>query len=494
MNARAFASMFSSSINHRFCWLVMLLAAWLAPAHGAQNQRPNILFCLADDWSWPHAGAYGDQAIRTPTFDRVAAEGLLFTQAFCDAPSCTPSRAAILTGQAPHRLEEGGNLWGFLPKKFPVYTDLLESAGYKVGFQGKGWGPGNFKAGGYTRNPAGEHFKNFAEFLTAVPSGQPFCFWFGSQDPHRPYAKGAGIKSGLDAAKVKVPPFWPDTPEIRSDILDYFFEVERFDREVGAMIDLLAQHGQLDNTIVVVTSDNGMPFPRCKANLYEYGAHMPLAVRWPGHTRPGTTTGALVNLSDFAPTFLAAAGLKPPASMTARSLIPVLDGKANPGAWDQTFLERERHANVRKGDLSYPMRAIRTRRFLYIRNLRPDRWPAGDPERWKDVGSFGDVDNSPTKEFLLDRRDAPGFQNFFALSFAKRPAEELYDLDKDPYDLRNLAASPDYAADLKTLRTALNRWMKETGDPRATSDADPWDHYPYFGGGGRPARRPVPAK
>src|SRR5438034_6593818 len=145
---------------------------------------PNILFCLADDWAWPHAGVYGDHVIKTPTFDRVATEGVLFSHVFCAAPSCTPSRAAMLTGQAPHRLKAGGNLHGFLPKEFAVYPDLLEAAGYVVGLQGKGWGPGDFKAGGRTRNPAGPNFKSFAAFLKTVPSGKPFWFWFGSLDPH----------------------------------------------------------------------------------------------------------------------------------------------------------------------------------------------------------------------------------------------------------------------------------------------------------------------
>lgn len=158
--------------------------------------RPNILFCFADDWSWPHAGAYGDKVVKTPAFDRVAREGFLFTRAFSAAPSCTASRAAILTGQSPHRLEEGGTLHGYLPKKFPVYPDLLEQAGYAVGFTGKGWGPGNFKAGGRERNPAGPPSKSFDEFLKTVPAGKPFCFWFGSLDPHRPYEKGSGLAAG----------------------------------------------------------------------------------------------------------------------------------------------------------------------------------------------------------------------------------------------------------------------------------------------------------
>src|SRR5438876_163421 len=232
------------------CFLLGSLTAHADP-------HPNILFCLADDWAWPHAGIYGDKVVKTPNFDRVAREGFLFTHAFSAAPSCTPSRAAILTGQAPHRLEEGANLHGFLPKKFTVYPDLLEQAGYDVGFTGKGWGPGNFQAGGGTRNPAGPSFKNFDEFIKKLPEGKPFCFWFGSHSPHRPYEKGAGLKSGMKIEDVLVPPYLPDTPEIRSDILDYYFEVERFDRDVGELLALLQATGRSSNTLVVISGDNG---------------------------------------------------------------------------------------------------------------------------------------------------------------------------------------------------------------------------------------------
>jgi len=449
----------------------------LAADHTA---KPNIVFCLADDWAWPHAGAYGDGIVKTPNFDRVAREGFLFTHAFSAAPSCTPSRAAMLTGQAPHRLAEGGNLHGFLPAKFPVYPDLLENAGYAVGFTGKGWGPGNFKAGGRTRNPAGPTFPSFTQFLKTVPVSKPFCFWFGSKDPHRPYEKGAGVKAGMNPAAVRVPPYLPDTPEIRSDILDYYTEVQQFDRDVGELLQALDESGRATNTLVVISGDNGWPFPRGKANLYDAGTRQPFAIRWPAKFNNGKTIDAFVNLADLAPTFLEAAGLKPPPEMTGQSLLPLLAGKTQRGR-DAVFVERERHANVRAGDLSYPARAIRTKDFLYIRNFRPDRWPAGDPEKWKAVGPFGDCDGSPSKDFLLAHRDDAPFQKYFQLAFAKRPAEELYDLAKDPHQIENLADDKNYAAAKKKLQKRLDDWLKETADPRATTDDDRWDAYPYFG-------------
>ena len=470
-----------------------------AAAQPPPSARPNILFCIADDWSFPHASAYGDPVVKTPAFDGVAAEGVLFTRAFCAAPSCSPSRAAILTGQMPHRLEAGGNLWGFLPAKFPVYPDLLERAGYHVGLQGKGWGPGRLVD--RARNPAGPNFKSFEQFLPSAPQEKPFCFWFGSSDPHRPYDLDSGTEQGLDPAKVVVPPYFPDTPEVRRDILDYYAEVQRFDAHVGRMIDLLEKAGKLDDTIVVITSDNGMPFPRCKANLYDSGSRMPLAVRW-GSRITGDLRGrkidALVSLSDLCPTFLEVAGLKPTPEMTGRSLLGLLTGTERPAGekWSRVFVERERHANVREGDRSYPSRAMRTDKFMYVRNLRPNLWPAGDPKVWKAVGPFGDIDNGPTKNLLLTQRDDPKTAPYFRLACALRPAEELYDLEKDPHQVRNVAADDAYAKDLARLRGEMDEWMKSTNDPRATAggDFDDFDEYPYFGGGPSDAMESRPAQ
>jgi N-sulfoglucosamine sulfohydrolase len=459
-----------------------------ASGKAAQQQtpptRPNILLIIADDWSYPHAGAYGDRVVKTPTFDRVAREGALFTNAYCASPSCTPSRASLLTGRAVHQLEEGGNLWSTLPAKFDVYPDLLEASGYTVGFTRKGWGPGNFKAGGRERNPAGNQFKSFAEFYAQAPKDKPFCFWFGSQDPHRPYEKDSGVQSGMKPEDVKVPAFLPDTPEVRRDLLDYYFEVQRLDREAGEIIAQLERDGRLDNTLIVWTADNGMPFPRAKANVYDGGARVPLAARWPGRVKAGRTLNDFAVLTDLAPTFLEAAGLTPPREMTGRSLLGLLEGKKQIGR-EQVFLERERHANVRKGDLSYPVRAVRTAEFLYVRNLRPDRWPAGDPEFYFAVGPFGDIDGSPSKSLLLAKRDDKLVGRFFRLATDKRPAEELYDLKRDPAQLVNVADRVEFAAAKRRLGAQLDRWMRETGDPRAAADDDRYDRYPYFGARGR---------
>jgi len=442
-------------------------------------RKPNILFAIADDQSWCHTGAMGDPVVKTPTFDRIAREGALFTHAYCSAPSCTPSRGAILTGQDFWRLEEGACLWSTLPAKFAVYPEMLSDAGYHVGQTRKGWGPGRIEPGGRTQNPAGARYKGFAQFLDAAPGDKPFCFWFGSFDPHRPYEPGSGRQSGMDPNQVVVPPFLPDVPEVRNDILDYFFEIERFDREVGELLDVLEERGLLDNTLVVMTSDNGMPFPRAKTNLYDYGVRMPLAIRWPTVVKGGQTIEDFVSFADYAPTFLEAAGLKPPAEMTGRSLMKVLtsdkQGWVDPQR-DKVFFGRERHTSLRAGGVGYPCRAIRTKDHLYIRNFARDRWPAGDPD------VYGDIDgNSPTKTYLLDHREREDVRPLFELATSKRPAEELYDVKKDPAQMHNVAQRPEYAGVREKLRAALDTHLTATGDPRLVGGAEAFDQYPYYG-------------
>ncbi len=431
---------------------------------------PNILFLIADDWSYPHAGVYGDQIVRTPTFDRLAREGALFSNAYCASPSCSPSRASILTGRYPHQLESAGNLWSIMPDKFPNWVSLLTEAGYFSGKTRKGWAPGDYKKGGYTHNPAGKDFSSFKAFFNQKPEGQPFCFWFGSSDPHRVYTPNTGLQSGMPLDEVRVPEFMPDVDCVRNDVLDYYFEVERFDRECGEILRVLEAAGELDNTLIVMTSDNGMPFPRAKANLYDYGTRMPLAIRYPHKVSGGTDVDAFVNFVDFGPSFLQAAGLEVPEAMSGHSLWPLLKDDPDLTGREQVFVERERHANVRAGDLSYPMRAVRNHEFLYIQNLMPERWPAGDPSVHQSVGQWGDVDNSISKFLIMDMEGqaATGETDYFHLTFGKRPPEELYAVTEDPYQLHNLADDPAYADTKAQLRTSLENWMTASGDIRAT--------------------------
>jgi arylsulfatase A-like enzyme len=440
------------------------------------DERPNILFLIADDWSFPHAGILGDALARTPTFDYLAANGALFTHAFCASPSCSPSRASILTGKYPHQLGAAANLWSVLPESHPNWMSILEQAGYHTGKGGKGWGPGNFEAGGYDHNPAGQNFDTFHDFLDKRKPLQPFAYWFGSSDPHRPYEANSGVKSGMDPGAVNVPGFLPDAPCVRNDLLDYYYEVERFDRECGALLRQLAENGMLDNTLIVMTSDNGMPFPRAKANLYDYGTRMPLAVFWKGKVAAGLEIDSFINFIDFAPTFLDAAGLGIPPAFSGKSLMGLLLGTAPEAGEEVVFLERERHANVRKGDLGYPMRAVRTKKYLYIRNFEEDRWPAGDPKTHQSVGQFGDIDNSVTKYLMMNDSLSP----LYKLAFAQRPAEELYDLSNDPYTMMNLASDPGYGTILKDFRNTLLHWMRDSQDRRYNDPGTPfWDEAWY---------------
>jgi len=468
-------------------FLVGLLSSFIEQT--PKQEHPNILICISDDQSWLHTGAMGDAIVKTPAFDRIASEGILFTHAFCNAPTCAPSRNAIFTGQDIWRLEEGGNLHCTLPKKFQTFTELLKEAGYSVGYTKKGWGPGRLEPGGRTENPAGQKYDSFQEFFDKRIKGTaaPFCFWLGSYDPHRSYIWRSGLKSGMSLDNVVVPPYLPDDSIVRCDILDYYFEIERFDQSVAQALKLLENAGELDNTLIVVTSDNGMPFPRAKASLYDFGTRMPLSIRWPAVIKsPGRIVDDFVSLKDLAPTFLEAAGIKQLKSMTGRSLnhifVSTKEGKIDT-ARNKVFTAMERHDGCRKGGKAYPCRAIHTYEFLYIRNYEPTRWPSGDPDAKNCARGipFGEVDPSPTKKLLMDYSTQENYKPFFQRAFAKRPAEELYDLRLDPFQLNNVASLPKYAEIKRDLSTQLQQYTKMTSDPRALGKDAPWDYYPYYG-------------
>ncbi|MFM2179798.1 MAG: Choline-sulfatase [Verrucomicrobiota bacterium] len=451
--------------------------------------RPNILFALGDNWLYDHAGANGDPMVKTPVFDRISREGMRFTRAFCPVPSCSPTRSCILTGRAAHQLAEAASLWSLWPAKLRVFTDALRDSGYRIGYSDKGWSPGNHVDHGRTENPAGPRFKSFGDFISQVDDQAPFFFWLG--DTHtslNKWPRGAHQAAGIDPAKVRVPAYLPDTPEVRADIADYLAAVQNVDTAIGAAIEELVKRGLLENTIIIQTSDNGWQMPHGLAHCYDAGTHVPLAVRWPGKVKSGAVSDAFISLTDLAPTFLDMVGVKPWPEMTGRSFVDVLQGRSD-SSRDHVFIERERHANVRRGDLSYPVRGIRNERFLYLRNLRPDRWPAGDPELHFAVGPFGDVDGSVTKEVILSHRDQPEMRRFFDMNFAKRPAEELYDLATDPDQVHNLADNSQHADTKAKLSSQVDAWMHQTSDPRLDPACDAWDSYPYYGGRAKAAKQ-----
>ncbi len=446
-------------------------------------RRPNFLILMSDNHSWDHLGCYGDPVLETPTIDRIAEEGIRFANAFCPAPSCTPARASMLTGQEIWRLEEGANLWGTLPAKFTVYTDLLEEAGYLVGYEAKGWGPGNYEAGGWNRNPAGVDFNSFEEFYNERERGQPFLYWFSSRDPHRPFRKDGGEKAGIDPDDVVVPPYLPDHPDVRRDITDYYAEIQGFDDDVAAFLQLLNEMGEVDDTILIICSDNGWQMPRGLANLYDFGTRIPLIISMPERFPGGRVVEDFVSLSDFAPTILELAGLPIPADMTARSLVQILNsgesGMVDPER-DWIVTARERHAFVRQGGLGYPSRAFRTEEFLYIRNYAPERWPAGDPPLYGDVDAHMLQYPCPTKMYMLTHRHDESVEPLFELAFSKRPREELYDLARDPYQMNNVADDPGYQETKTSLAERLDAYLSKTGDPREVGGEMKWVGAEYF--------------
>lgn len=466
------------------------------------KKSPNILFAISDDQSWAYTGISGCKIVNTPNFDRVAKEGVLFTHAYDAAPQCSPSRAAILTGRYIWQLEEAGTHGSNFPKKFKVYPDLLEDAGYWVGYTGKPWAPGNWKVSGWKRNPAGpeynqHHLKkpfsgisnqdyaaNFQEFYDSKPKSKPFCFWYGGHEPHRKYEKGSGLKVGKKLDDVKMVPFLPDDPEVRSDILDFAVEVDWFDEQLGKMLKYLESKGELDNTIVVVTSDNGMPFPRAKANNYEYGVHMPLAIRWPRRVKGGRKVDDLISFIDFAPTFLQAVDLPIPEQVTGKSFLDILLSEKE-GHVDKTrthvLTGRERHTHARPDNLGYPCRSIRTDDYLYIWNVKPDRWPAGDPTGSDEPEGYFDIDASPTKTFMIQHQNDPKVKSQFHLGFDKRPGEELYDMKNDPACLKNLANAPAFQEIKSNLKSQLQSELKAQGDPRMLGNGDIFESYPRYG-------------
>ena len=501
----------------RMAWMALALIHILCPLETAEAEdarRPNILFAISDDQSWMHAGAYGDTATSTPAFDRVAREGVLFHHAFAASPSCAPSRSAILTGRNIWELEEGGVLFGILRSKFRIFPKALEKSGYVLGATGKTWGPGRLegwndgnlpahrisynatttesitgKSWNSIRTQAGrpglsnvDYASNFDAFLAARDASRPFFFWYGSFEPHQNFAVDAWRSAGKKLADARLPACLPDDPVTRGEILDHCLEIEHFDRHLGRMLASLEKAGELENTLVIVTSDHGNPLPRSKCSLYDSGTRVPLAARWPERIPGGRRVEDLVSLTDLAPTFLEAAGLEAFGESSGRSLWPLLESANSgtiDGSRDAVVTAFERHVISRHDGVGYPMRAIRTQDWAYIRNYEPDRWPAGDPDFYASHQQyFGDCDQGASKHFIIGQARTPKVQAYFELCFGRRPAEELYNLRSDPEQLVNLAGRRKHSEMQTGLAARLSAYLAEREDPRARGEA-PWDRYPF---------------
>ena len=471
------------------------------PAHRhADAAPPNILFAIADDLSFPHMSAYGTEWVQTAAFDRVAREGLLFNRCYTPNAKCAPSRSCILTGRNSWQLEEAANHWCYFPSKFPSYAEILEKRGYSTGMTGKGWAPGvavdkdgkrrQMTGKPYSKRKAkppttgisnNDYAANFRDFLDAIPQDDPFCFWYGATEPHRRYEYMSGVNQGNKKLSDidHVPPFWPDNEVVRHDMLDYALEVEHFDHHLEKMLTELESRGLLNNTVVVVTADNGMPFPRVKGQEYEMSNHLPLAIMWPaGIKHPGRTIDTLVSFIDFAPTYLELAGIdwndSGMAPSPGKSLTPFFGGHSKEPHREFLLIGKERHDVGRPGDGGYPIRGIVQGPFLLIRNYKIDRWPAGNPQT-----GYLNTDGSPTKTEILESQRQGRDKTHWQLAFGFRPEYEMFNIETDRECLSNIADATRYAEVRAQMEKTMTQSLRAEGDPRVIGNGDLFDEYPY---------------
>ena len=526
----------------RFGLLLGAISLIFCAIYGQPTMRPNILFAFADDMG-KYASCYANQEesgiwqemISTPNIDRMAAEGALFNNAFVNAPSCTPCRSSILSGQYFYRTKRGAILQGAVwDERIPTYPLLLERDGYHIGFTYKVWSPGTPRDAGYggERNKyesGGRKFcqfsqnatklissgksvaeakqllldevkNNFQEFLNANTENKPFCYWFGPTNTHRKWIAGSGKALWdiePDELTGHMPPFLPDVETVRQDFADYLGEVMAFDTGFGLLIQILEEMGELDNTLIVVSGDHGFPgVTNGKCNLYDFGTNVPLVVRYPAAVPANRVLNDFVSLMDLAPTFLEIADIEIPEIMTGKSILPVLKSKKGgqvDKSRDYVITGRERHvAKARDGNLPYPQRAIRTKDYLYIINFKAERWPMGNPaENEAEIEfdklanntfvSYGDYDASPTKAWIIQHKNEEAYNVYYDYAFSKRPEEELYILKNDPDQISNVAQIPKYEKIRANLRNQLLSHLKSTGDPRVVDKGDTFDKPPYAG-------------
>lgn len=496
----------------------------------AQDNRPNILFAFGDDmgryqsiYHDVEGGNTPNAIIETPNFDRIATEGALFMNAHVPAPSCTPCRSSLLSGQYFWRTGQGailkGAVWDY---DIPSYPLILQQNGYHIGRSYKVWYPGtpvNAPYGAENNKYEGDGvdfskfsqtilvtgneteaeidatrtrlfnqvLNNFNQFLDDREQGEPFCYWWGPWNTHREWAAGSGKKLwGIepDSLKGKLPECIVDNEVVREDFADYLGEVLSIDSGLGILINRLEEIGELDNTIIVVSGDHGIPgFPRAKCNLYNFGTHVPLAIRFPSKIQDGRVILDFVNLMDLAPTFLEYGEVDIPEIMTGKSLKPVLEASGS-GMIDPTrnysISGRERHvAEAREGNLPYPQRSIIKQmadgtQYKYIRNFKPERWPIGHKDN-----NFPDIDGGPTKTWYLNNFCNSAYQPYMDLAFGKRPYEELYQLNNDPWEMNNLVEIEEFQEVKNELSNQLDSILITTGDPRMEQGVCVFDRLPF---------------
>jgi arylsulfatase A-like enzyme len=458
-------------------WMLGLLLGMTSIAAAA---RPNILLFLTDDHSAPHVGCYGNPDIHTPNLDRFAAEGMRFDRAYTTASQCVPSRASIMTGRSPVRIDMT-RFSAPLPANVITFPELLRDAGYFTGVAGRSYhldgarseasGPvfdryqlqtfprrlDFVKVASGNQGPEfnDEVLSQYREFLDGAPDGNPFFLQLCTSDPHRGF-DGKGIPAPRDPAALKLPAWFPDTPEVRRDFADYYDEISRVDAVFGEAMAELEKRGLASNTLVIFMGDNGASQLRGKGTLYEFGIHVPLLVRWPGVVKPGTASIELISGEDIGPTALTAAGLRVPEHWTGRSFLPLLRDEPFEGR-EMIFAERGPHASGLPGNTaSFDLgRAVVTKTHKLIYNAlfqlpyRPIDF--GNGPAWKS-----------TQRAAAEGRVPAALVPFY--SDGERPLFELYDLVNDPDELNNLAGNPEAAAVEARLKVAMHAWMIVEGD------------------------------
>lgn len=461
----------------------------------------NILYIVADD-AGLDMSAYGRKWVKTPAFDRVAKEGILFANAYTPNAKCAPSRSCMLTGRNPWQLDAAMNHGIYFPNYFKVYPEVLNENGYFVGYTGKGYAPGKALnedgskrdllikdfSGLKTTPPTKEisnndYAGNFADFVSKAER-KPWCFWLGFTEPHRAYEYGSGVKKGGKNVGMvdRIPQYYPDSLTTRNDLLDYAYEIEYMDSHVAKVLKTLEDNGQLDNTLIVFTSDHGMPFPRVKGNEYENSNHVPMAIMWKnGIKNPGRVVSDYVNMTDLAPTFLAVAGIDPIQSgmrpMIGKSLVPIFNAtKGGQIEANRNFqlVGQERHDFGRPHDQGYPIRGLHKNGLLYLKNYEPSRWPVCNPET-----GYLNCDGGAIKTMLLNNRRNGIDKTYWQMSFGKRPAEELFNLKNDPDCVINLAQLPKYQSIKKVMEKEMETKLLAQGDLRMQGYGHLYEKYPF---------------
>ncbi|MFC1736720.1 sulfatase [Candidatus Hydrogenedentota bacterium] len=417
-----------------------------ALARVAKADRPNFVVIIGDDISVDDFGCYGHPNIRTPNVDKLAKEGVRFTNAYLAASQCSPTRCSVISGRYPHN-SGGPELHQPLPVGQPMFPLELKKAGYYTVAAGK-WHLGNYAKTGFDKvvssKPGGEEL--WLDCLRERPEDKPFLMWFASLDAHRGWHPDESAEKHRESDAV-IPPYMADMPGTRKDLALYYDEIQRLDRYVGLVVGELKQQNAFENTVFVFMADNGRPFPRCKTWLYDSGIKTPFVVRWSkGIAKPGVSD-SLVSAIDIGPTVLDLAGLERPKAFQGLSFAPLLNDPRR-RIREYAFAEHNWH------DMEAHERMVRWKEYVYIRNARPQFSGWAHAHRlelsYKDLFAL-------KKEGKLTPAQADVFME-------PRPTEMLFNVEKDGHQVENLVDKPEHKETLAFLRKTMDDWQKRTGD------------------------------